>query len=202
MKWIDANLPMKWIHADPIKYHSSISGLVPRSALVELARNLKVESVGQLVLLPPIALSPRQTVEEAIRLMRSHGSGCVLLTIEGRLSGIFTEKDLLCRVLVPRLPLSTPLSEVSTQPPTFLGATDPVGLAMALMVENRTRHLPVVDESQRPVGVLTSRILLRFIAQHFPRTIHTLPPRPVKQPTHQESGSEPAKPQINIKESL
>lgn len=168
---------------------------------MELARNLKVESVGQLALMPPIALSPRQSVEEAIRLMRSHGSGCVLLTIEGRLSGIFTEKDLLCRVLVPRLPLATALAEVSTQPPTFLGATDPVGLAMARMVENRTRHIPVVDESQRPVGVLTSRILLRFIAQHFPRTIHTLPPRPFK-PNSQFENDEPLCQQTMKKGSL
>ncbi len=202
MNRIDANMPMKWIQWDPIKYHSSISGLVPRSALVELARNLKVESVGQLALMPPIALSPRQSVDEAIRLMRSHGSGCVLLTRDGKLCGIFTEKDLLSRVLVPRLSLSTSLSEVSTQPPTFLGATDPVGLAMARMVENRTRHLPVVDESQRPVGVLTSRILLRFIAQHFPRSIHTLPPRPLKHPLQKESSSQSIQSQIMKKESL
>ena len=144
---------------------------------MELARNLKVESVGQLGLVPPIALSNLQTVDDAVRLMRTHGAGCVLITFEGRLTGIFTEKDLLCRVLVPRLPLSTPLSSVATQPPVFLASTEPVGLAMAKMVENRLRHLPVVDESMRPVGVLTSRIVLRFLAKHFPRTIHTLPPR-------------------------
>ncbi len=150
---------------------------MPRSPLVELARNLKVESVGQLGLVPPIALSSLQTVEDAIRLMRTHGAGCVLLTTDGRLTGIFTEKDLLCRVLVPRLPLSTPLASVATQPPVFLASTEPVGLAMARMVEKRLKHLPVVDESMRPVGVLTSRNILRFLAKHFPRTIHTLPPR-------------------------
>lgn len=150
---------------------------MPRSPLVELARNLKVESVGQLGLVPPIALSSLQTVEDAIRLMRTHGAGCVLLTTEGRLTGIFTEKDLLCRVLVPRLPLSTPLDSVATQPPVFLASTEPVGLAMARMVEKNLRHLPVVDESMRPIGVLTSRTILRFLAKHFPRTIHTLPPR-------------------------
>lgn len=144
---------------------------------MELARNLKVESVGQLSLLAPLALGGHQTVEDAVRLMRQKSQGCVLLTSEGKLAGIFTEKDLLSRVLVARLPLSTPLSEVSTSPPRFVRSGEPVGVAMGKMVEFNLRHMPVVDEGMRPIGLLTSRSLLHFLASHFPRTIHTLKPR-------------------------
>lgn len=144
---------------------------------MELARNLKVESVGQLALIPPLALGLHQTVEDAIKLMRNKVQGCVLLTDGGKLEGIFTEKDLLSRILVPRLPMETPLTEVATSPPTFVRATEPVGVALAKMVDGQLRHLPVVDEGMRPIGILTSRIFLHFLARHFPRTIHTLRPR-------------------------
>ena len=144
---------------------------------MELARNLKVESVGQLPLSLPLGLGIHQTVDDAVQLMRQKRLGCVLLTDAGRLEGIFTEKDLLSRILVPRLGLDTPLKKVATCPPNFVRSGEPIGVAMAKMVDGHLRHLPVVDEGMRPIGLLTSRILLHFLAGHFLRTIHTLKPR-------------------------
>src|SRR5262249_44669352 len=62
---------------------------------MELARNLKVESVGRLQPPAPLCLGPRQSVAEAVALMRQHQVGCVLVCEGGQLLGLFTERDLL-----------------------------------------------------------------------------------------------------------
>ena len=72
---------------------------------VELARNLRVESVSRLDPSPPHAVEDRAPVAAAVELMRRENVGCVLVTRAGRLVGVFTDRDLLTRVLATGLPL-------------------------------------------------------------------------------------------------
>src|ERR1700731_638463 len=66
---------------------------------MDLARNLKVESVSRLQPSPALHMRPHQTVADAIVLMRQHKVGCILVCEERKLVGIFTERDLMLRVL-------------------------------------------------------------------------------------------------------
>ncbi len=64
---------------------------------MDLARNLKVESVSRLNPRPALQVNPEQTVAEAVALMRQHRVGCVVVSDSGKLLGIFTERDLMRR---------------------------------------------------------------------------------------------------------
>jgi len=66
---------------------------------MDLARNLKVESVSRLEPPPPLHVRPEQTVADAVTLMRQKGVGCVLVCQGDTILGIFTERDLMKRVL-------------------------------------------------------------------------------------------------------
>lgn len=94
-----------------------------------------------------VAVSPRATVLEAAKLMGKHGYGCVLVLDEGRLVGIFTERDVLRRVVAEGAdPAATPIADVMT---TGLFTCVPETTADecgAIMTRHRCRHLPVVDE--------------------------------------------------------
>src|SRR5437899_3220284 len=102
---------------------------------MELARNLKVESVSRLRPTPARCLSPDDTVAEAVALMRQSGVGCTLLRRDDRLVGIFTERDLLRRVLAVGLPLTIPLADVMTPHPVAVRPKDPIGVAVRHMQE-------------------------------------------------------------------
>ena len=145
---------------------------------MELARNLKVESVCRLEPTPPLCLPPVRPVSEAVGLMRQHGVGCVLVCETGRLLGIFTERDLLRRVLAPSLGLEVPLSECMTPRPVCVQPTESIGAALRRMEEGGYRHLPVVDDAGRAVGVLSVKRIVHYLVEHFPATIHCLPPDP------------------------
>ena len=104
-----------------------------------------------------VVAAPHTTVAEAARLMKEGKVGAVLVVDEGRLVGIFTERDALFRVIAPGLdPAKTELRGVMTRDPTTVAPDETFGYALLLMHEKGFRHTPVV-ENGRPVGVVSAR---------------------------------------------
>src|SRR5438552_13357214 len=121
---------------------------------MEIARNLKIESVLRLHPTPPWQVAPTQSVAEAVALMREKSVGCVLVCVERKVIGIFTERDLLRRVMALGKPLSAPVSESMTPQPVTVHPKDPITCAIRRMEEGGYRHLPVVVDD-KAVGILS-----------------------------------------------
>ncbi|MEB3851183.1 MAG: CBS domain-containing protein, partial [Desulfurococcales archaeon] len=105
-----------------------------------------------------IALRPDSTVEEAVRVMAERNIGLILVVDdEGNLVGVFSERDVIRRVLARGLdPAKTRLSEVMTPNPKSIDPEATVEEALRLMARLGVRHLPVVDrESGKLVGVVS-----------------------------------------------
>ncbi len=91
--------------------------------------------------------------------------GALMVMDGGRLTGIFTERDALNKVLAASLdPANTRVSEVMTKDPYCIGPTTTVGEAMQLITERRFRHLPIVDNG-RVLAVVSSGDLTRWLVQ-------------------------------------
>jgi CBS domain-containing protein len=104
-----------------------------------------------------VVAPPQASVWEAARLMMDAQVGAVLVVSEGRLVGIFTERDAVYRVMAAqRDPRATPLAEVMTPQPKALAPEASFGHALLLMHEKGFRHVPVV-EAGRLVGVVSAR---------------------------------------------
>jgi len=155
---------------------------------MELLKNLKVDSVSRLNLSPPLCVPPEQTVAEAVRLMRSHGFGCLLITVEQKVVGIFTERDLLRRVLAVGKPLTIPLADCMTHDPAVIDPKESLAAAVRCMEEGGYRHLPVVDDTGTPIGVLSVKRIVHYLVEHFPGLIYNLPPDPAAVP-HEAEGA-------------
>jgi len=97
------------------------------------------------------------TVREAARLMKERHVGAVLVVEDGKLAGVFTERDILNRVVAEdRDPRTTPLAEVMTRNPQTIHPDKPFPDALHLMYEGGFRHVPVVEDG-RAVGVISAR---------------------------------------------
>jgi CBS domain-containing protein len=104
-----------------------------------------------------LTAAPQISVSEASRLMAEKNVGAVLVVAAEALVGIFTERDVVFRVIAKGLdPRITPLDTVMTTSPKTLGPTTSYGHALLLMHENGFRHIPVV-ENGRPIGIVSSR---------------------------------------------
>jgi CBS domain-containing protein len=145
---------------------------------MDLARNLKIDSVSRLHPTAPRQVTPSQTVADAVALMRRERVGCVLVCENERVLGIFTERDLMRRVLAAGEPLTQPVGAFMTPDPVAVHPKEPIGAAVQRMEEGGYRHLPVVDEDGRPVGVLSVKRIVHYLVEHFPGTIYNLPPDP------------------------
>jgi Predicted signal-transduction protein containing cAMP-binding and CBS domains len=105
----------------------------------------------------PVTATADMTVTAASRLMKAKRIGAILVVKNGRLAGIFTERDALFRVIAEsRDPAKTKLGEVMTENPRTIAPDRPFGHALHLMHEGEFRHVPVV-ENGRPVGIVSAR---------------------------------------------
>ena len=153
---------------------------------MELTRNLTVESVSRLNPSPPHRIAVGGTVADAVELLRRERVGCLLVVKDGALVGIFTERDLLTKVLAPGASLDTPLADVMTANPVSVNLKEPVKAAVERMQKGGYRHVPVVDENNRPVGVLSAKRIVHYLVEHFPGTVYNQPPDPDRVPDSPE----------------
>jgi CBS domain-containing protein len=139
------------------------------------------EPVTVLPVRTPILLSPTDSATEAMRAMQRKHRGCVLVSEDGssrsRLLGIFTERDVLIRIIDRgRNPATLELAEVMTSDPESLPATAQVAWVLNMMSVGGFRHVPVIDEGGRPVSVVSVRDVVQFLVESFPREVMNLPP--------------------------
>jgi len=107
-----------------------------------------------------VTIQMTSTVTETARLMQQCNIGAIMVVAEGRLSGIFTERDALFRVLAQgRDPQTTVLGEVMTQDPETITPDKPFGHALHMMYEGGFRHVPVVEDGI-PIGIVSARDVL------------------------------------------
>jgi CBS domain-containing protein len=115
----------------------------------------------------PLTASADMTVAAASRLMKEKRVGAILIVDNGRLAGIFTERDAVFRVIAEgRSPETTRLAEVMTANPRTMAPDRPFGHALHLMYEGGFRHVPVVDDG-RPIGMVSARDALGPDLQQF-----------------------------------
>lgn len=108
---------------------------------------------GQFLLTAPAGMM----VAEAAQLMRVRNVGAMMVVDEGRLVGVFTERDALFRVVAAGISAaSTPLSMVMTPNPRSIDADRPFSHALGIMHDGKFRHLPVV-ENGKPIGMVSVR---------------------------------------------
>jgi CBS domain-containing protein len=117
--------------------------------------NRKISDVirNQKILCADAALS----VRDAASRMAAERVGSLLIVAHGRLAGIFTERDLLNRVVAPGLdPERTRLAEVMTRDPQTIAPDRPISHALHMMYEGGFRHMPVVEDG-KPLGMISIR---------------------------------------------
>lgn len=156
---------------------------------MELARNLKIDSVSRLQPDEPLVCERHCTIAKAVVLMRDARSGCLVVCDgDGKLSGVFTERDLMRRVIAQGVAWNGAVESVMTPNPVTVAFKDPIRVAIRRMEKGGYRNLPVIDESGRPVGILSVMRIVHYIVEHFPVAVYNLPPNPHAWPTTPAGG--------------
>ena len=148
------------------------------------------DTIDSLQLGQAISVPRDATLQRAIETLQREHIGCVLVVdADGRLNGIFTERDLLTRVAGRHLDWARErVGDYMTPDPEALWPGDRIAWALNLMSIGGYRHVPLTDEAGRPVGVVSIKDIVALIVDLFPAQVLNLPPDPRRKPGSEDVG--------------
>jgi signal-transduction protein with cAMP-binding, CBS, and nucleotidyltransferase domain len=132
-------------------------------------------------------LEPREAVlvrsSASVAMLNDRNAGCLLVMENDRLAGIFTDRDIVRRVLPTGIALGDiAVREYMTPAPEVLSPDDPIAFALNRILNGGFRHVPLLDDARRPVGVVSIRDVVNFVIAHFAAPVQNLPPSPSRSP--------------------
>ena len=155
------------------------------------------ESLGQAILAATIRdLKPKPagtlremaTIRTAVQRMLEEKLGAIIVERDGQPVGIFTERDLMRRVVAAGIGLDRVLEEVMTPDPETLGLDDGMAYALNRMTVGGFRNIPIVDEKGALVGIVSQREVVDYIVSLLPSHVINLPPLPDLEARHKHGG--------------
>ena len=101
-------------------------------------------------------VAPEQTVLQALQIMAENEVGALVVLEGDRLAGIFSERDYARKIILrDRTSANTLVREIMTSKVVCVTPDRTVEECMAIMTEKRFRHLPVIDENQKLLGIIS-----------------------------------------------
>jgi CBS domain-containing protein len=154
----------------------------------QLKATILETAVGDLMAKDPLTVDVDATVVSAVDVMNERHTGCVLVQKDDKLVGIFTERDLLRKVIFHDGNRSWKVGQVMTPNPETLPASASVAYALNKMSVDGYRHIPIIDSAGKAIGVLSVKDIVHFVVDCFPGAVLNLPPDPDKAVPKSEHG--------------
>ena len=154
--------PQKGDFEDPLKNYS------PPEDADEFEQSLIDGKVRDLKIEPFMAVEPTMSVVEVLQRMAELDIACVLIVENERLRGIFSERDVLTKVVDRFAQIKDrPVQEVMTSDPAVVHRTDSPAKAINVMAVSGFRHVPILNVDDKVVGVLGPRRITTYLRNFF-----------------------------------
>jgi len=144
----------------------------------EMSEAVKIQDpISSLGLEPPLVAELGTNMKNALKLLQQEKQNCLLITDNNKLKGILTERDILLKVTGKGFDLDlVTVDEFMTEDPEYLSPEDPLAYALNKMHIGGFRHVPIVNDLMKPVGLISISNIISTIADYFSMEIINLPP--------------------------
>ena len=152
----------------------------PSVAIAKTAstRKAREDSVAVMETDDYVCIQPSTPLSEAVAHMKNDEGRCAIVCAEdGRVVGIFTERDLLTKVVGQQVDLNAPVSNWMSPAVATLPPDASIGQVVAMMNESGYRNIPLVKDGKL-VGSVSVFDVIRYLAESYPKTTINLPPNP------------------------
>ena len=150
--------------------------------------DLGAEKLRYLSLGPYFTVEPKTRLGGVIALMKMMRAGCILVTEGEQPVGLFSERDVLTKVVDKKVDYRTPVSEFMSSDPRTLTQDDLIQDAISLIIDAGSRHIPLVDKDGKRAGLINVTDIVTYIAEHYPDEVFNLPPRLHQEMSRPEGG--------------
>lgn len=134
-----------------------------------------------------VCVSPAAPLSEAIAQMKKDEGGCVIICEDEHVVGIFTERDLLQKVIGQEVDMGSPIRDWMSTVVETLGPEATIGDAVRVMNKKGYRNIPLV-QYDRLVGSISVFDVITYLAESYPKETMNLPPVPAQVMDKQEGG--------------
>tara|TARA_B100001113_G_scaffold76938_1_gene60259 strand:- start:460 stop:1014 length:555 start_codon:yes stop_codon:yes gene_type:complete len=143
-----------------------------------MAEAVKIQdSISTLGLDMPLIIELGTNLKNALNMLQKEKQNCLLVVDDNKLKGIITERDILLKVTGKGFDLEiSTVNEFMTADPEYLTNEDPIAYALNKMYVGGFRHVPIVDDSMIPIGLISISDIISAIADFFSMEIINLPP--------------------------
>lgn len=133
-----------------------------------LHRALEEEKVSAIESQPFSCISPETTIAEAVETLNRLEKGCLMVTRNKKLVGVFSDRDLLKNVATNYEEVKdNPVSTVMTDSPIYVKVNESSAKALGVMAVAGYRHVPVVDDELNVCGIVSPQRVTAFLTEHF-----------------------------------
>ena len=166
-----------------------ITARLPRAPIDQKHRLLRArdQSVRVLKTDEHVCVSPHTPLGQAIEAMKREEGGCVIISRDGRVAGIFTERDLLTKIIGEQADFDAPVSRWMSPVVETLTPEATIRDAVRVMNEKGYRHIPLVEKGML-VGSISVFDVITYLAECFPQATMNLPPFPDQVMARPEGG--------------
>ena len=153
-------------------------GLESNDEESEMSEAVKIQDpISSLGLEPPLVVEIGTNMKNALNSLQQEKQNCLLITDNNKLKGILTERDILLKVTGKGFDLDlVTVDEFMTEDPEYLSPEDPLAYALNKMHIGGFRHVPIVNDLMKPVGLISISNIISTIADYFSMEIINLPP--------------------------
>lgn len=149
------------------KFEDPLENYDPKTYDDPLQQAIAEESVLSIQHEPHASIHPDTTVAEAVEKLAADHVSCLLVEEDGKLVGVFTDREVLNKVALEIDRNDRPVRELMTENPVFVYSHDPVASALCVMAASGFRHVPIVDTAERVVGIVSPQRVTNFLSTHM-----------------------------------
>jgi signal-transduction protein with cAMP-binding, CBS, and nucleotidyltransferase domain len=158
-----SNAPTK----EPEEFRDPLQNYHPKTHNDPLEKALIDETVVAIQCTPVATVAPGTPVHAAVKTLAGLHVGCLLVAENGRLVGVFSDRDVLDRVALEYDQVKDrPVSELMTTDPVYVYETDSAAAALSIMAVSGFRHVPVTNIDQQVVGIVSPQRVTEFLRKH------------------------------------
>ena len=122
-----------------------------------------------------VCIEPSDPLSKAVEVMKLDEGGCAIVCDLGRVVGIFTERDVLTKIIGEPVDMSDPVSKWMSPVVSTLSPDATIGDAVAMMTEKSYRNIPLVRDD-RLAGSISVFDVISYLAESYPKETMNLPP--------------------------
>lgn len=155
-------------YRDPEKFQDPLENYEPPTFSDPLERALHEETVAVIHSQPFVSVAPDTPIGDAMQRLAELRVACLLIAAEGKLLGVFSDRDALDKVVLEYEQLKNqPVSSAMTDNPIYVYDTDSSAAALSVMAQAGYRHVPVLDLDDQLVGIVSPQRVTEFLQKYF-----------------------------------